>query len=83
MNSPTPSFSETISQLPLSQKVILNTIAREQPELFEYIEHLFYQKHEAIQHSDHKKIKAIYAQEKEEVVKLLNELIQETYDNGG
>ena len=69
-------FFESLSKLPLEQKFILSEMSKNQPELFTHFKKLFCQKLEAIENLNKKEVENIYTQEKNEISKILSEIIK-------
>lgn len=70
-------FFESLSKLPLEQRFIISEMSKTQPELFAHFKKLFYQKFDAIKNSNKNEVENIYNQEKEEILKILSEIIKE------
>lgn len=70
-------FLESLSELPLEQKFLISEMCQKQPKLFAYLEKLFYQKLEAVKSLNRDEIENIYRQEKEEISRILSEIIKE------
>ncbi len=73
-------FLGAFSKLPLREKFVLSEFFSKNPETFSYLEKLFYKKIEALKKKDKRAVLDVYEYEKEQVNKILAELIKESYE---